>query len=167
MLYVGLWCADLHLDAAAVKRGERILQPDPELADHELGFPALLGILVLGQVLVVKAAAEVRDMPSVATLDDAWLGRAAECLLVERVGDHLADRLGHVPVIEDLLDIQVEEGRRFRRGFQAPMIPRSASRNQRPGHRGIGVPVSSSQAASSRSWIVASEATGWMLWRFL
>ena len=116
---VGLWRADLHLDAAAVKRGERILQPDPELTDHELGLPALLGILVLGQVLVVKAAAEVGDVPPVATLDDARLGRAAECLLVERVGDHFADRLGHAPVVEDLLDVEVEE-RRFFLGRQGP-----------------------------------------------
>ena len=101
--------ADRHLDAPTIESGKRILQTNSEFANHKRGLAPLLGILVLGQVLVVKPAAEVRDVPAVAPLDDLWFGSAAERLLVERVRDDLADRLGHAPVVEDLLDIEVEK----------------------------------------------------------
>ncbi len=50
-------------------------------------------------------------MPAVAALDDLGFRGAAQRLLVEGVGDDLADGLGHAPVVEDLLDVQVEQRR--------------------------------------------------------
>src|SRR5207248_2887826 len=82
---------DLNLDAATIKRGQRVLQADAELADHQVGLAAFFGILVLSQVLVVQPTTEVRDVPPVAPFDDLWFGRTAERVLVERVGDDLAD----------------------------------------------------------------------------
>ena len=117
---------DLDLDAATIKRGQRVLQPDAELADHQVGLAAFFGILVLSQVLVVQPTTEVRDVPPVAPFDDLWFGRTAERVLVERVGDDLADRFGHAPVVEDLLDVQVEECR-FLAGRQRPIARRARS----------------------------------------
>lgn len=63
-------------------------------------MPALLGILILRQVLVPQAAAAVCDVPaSVRVLEDRRRCRPGECLLVERVGDQLADREGDGPVL--------------------------------------------------------------------
>src|SRR5581483_4564244 len=111
---VGERAPDVDADASAVERRQRVLQPHAELADHDVGAAALLRVLVLRQVLVAQAASEIADVPTVLALRDLDLGRPRQRLLVERVRDDLAHRLGHVPVVEDLLDVEVEE-RRLRR----------------------------------------------------
>ena len=106
---VGVRAADAHVDAATFEGGQRVLQAHAELADHKVRFAPLLQALVLGQVLVAESPPEVRDVPAVAALDDLWLGRAAERLLVEGVGDDLAHSLGDAPMVEDLLDVEVKQ----------------------------------------------------------
>jgi hypothetical protein len=71
--------------------------------------PALLRVLVLGEVLVAKAPSEVGHVPAVAPLDDLRLGGAAQRVLVEGVGDDLTNGFRNSPVVEDLLDVEVEQ----------------------------------------------------------
>jgi hypothetical protein len=71
--------------------------------------PQLLGVLLLGQVLVAHPAAEVADVPVAGLiLEDLRGATSGEELLVEGVGDDLADRLGDRPVFEDLFGVEVE-----------------------------------------------------------
>src|SRR4029077_12645937 len=109
---VAVRAADRDLDASPVERRERILQADPKPADDQVGLAPLLGVFVLGQVLIAQAAAEIGDVPTVAALHDLRFSGAGQGLLVERVGDDFADRLRYAPVVENLLDVEVEEGYR-------------------------------------------------------
>ena len=69
----------------------------------------LLLVLVLGQVLVTEAAAPVADVPAGRGIpEDLRLLRTGERLLVEGVGDHLAQRVRYCPVFQHPLDIEVE-----------------------------------------------------------
>src|SRR5260370_37583429 len=106
---VAVRAANLRPDPAPVEGRERILQTYPELADDQLGLALLLRVLVLGEVLVVQPASEIRDVPSIAALDDLRRSGTAERLLVEGIGDHLPDCFRHAPVVEDLLAVAVEK----------------------------------------------------------
>jgi len=70
---------------------------------------ALLGVLLLRQVLIPQPAAIVCYVPArVLVLEDRRLRGAGECLLIEGVGDGLADRERDGPVLQNPLDIQVK-----------------------------------------------------------
>jgi hypothetical protein len=82
-----------------VECGQGVLQPDAELAHDLVRMGQLLLVLVLGQVLVAKPAAPVADVPAALGVpEDLRLPRPGERLLVEGVGDHLAQRVRHCPV---------------------------------------------------------------------
>jgi hypothetical protein len=101
--------AHRHVDVVAEERGEGVLQPHAELAD-DAGVIALLVRLVLREVLVAQAPPLVADVPGAVgrPLDDRRRLDAHDGVLVEGVGDDLPQRVRRRPVLEDLLDIQVE-----------------------------------------------------------
>jgi hypothetical protein len=100
--------ADANVDASPMERRQRVLQADAEFPYDQVSLAPLLRILILGEVLIAEAPAEVADVPPVLAFDDLGLGGAAERLLIQGVGDDLPYRLGQAPVIEDLLDVEVE-----------------------------------------------------------
>ena len=81
---------DPHDDEVAMEGGQRVLQPDPELADDHVAGPLLVR-LVLRQVLITHAAAVVVDVPHPGfVLDDLRAVVATEeGVLIESVGDDL------------------------------------------------------------------------------
>ena len=96
-------------DSVAVECGQGVLQPDPELADDLVRMSQLLLVLLLGQVLVAEPAASVPDVPAVIDVpEDLRFRRPGEGLLVEGVGDHLAQGVRHRPILQHRLDVEVE-----------------------------------------------------------
>ena len=82
---------------------------DAELPDDLLRARELLLILVLREMLVPKTATEVANVPSAsAILADLHVPRAREHLLIERVRDHLAQRMPDTPVLKHALDVEIE-----------------------------------------------------------
>src|SRR5215467_8880897 len=60
-------------------------------------------------MLVTKSPPPVLDVPAASfVFEDPGFGRGGQCLLVERVGDDFAQRVGNRPVLEDTLDIEIE-----------------------------------------------------------
>jgi hypothetical protein len=104
-----------------VERRQRILQADTELADDEVAGPLLVR-LVLRQVVVAQAATTVPDVPHAGIVlhDRRPLGASDEGVLVERVGDDLAQRMGRRPVLQHLLDVEIERLR------HDPILPQRA-----------------------------------------
>lgn len=106
---VAVPAADHHVDVVAVEHGQRVLEAHAELADHDVGA-AFLVVLLLREVLVTQPAAEVGHVPRArGILGDHRFDGPGESVLVEGVGDDLADREGHRPVLQHPLDVQVEE----------------------------------------------------------
>jgi hypothetical protein len=70
---------DPHLDPSTIEGRERVLQADAELPDNLARVGELLLVLVLGQVFIADAAAEVVDMPRlVRILRDGRFGSRGE-----------------------------------------------------------------------------------------
>ena len=118
---------DPHADAVAVERRQRVLQPDAELADNHVAGPLLVR-LVLRQVLVSQPAAAVADVPHAAVvLDDLRpVDASEEGVLVEGVGDDLTQRMGRGPVLQHLLDVEIERLHHHR------LLPTEATERQSP-----------------------------------
>src|SRR5204863_3330925 len=101
--------SDADTDPPAVERRQGVLQPDAELADDLLRVGQLLAVLVLREVLVAEPASEVANVPATpGVLRDFGIRAAGQRRLVERVRDHLADRMRDRPVLQDALDVEVE-----------------------------------------------------------
>ena len=100
--------ADLDADPAPVEHRQRVLQPHAELPD-DLRAGQLLRVLVLRQVLIPQAAAIIGDVPGASgILVDCRLGCLRQRLLVQGIRDELAYGERHGPMLENLLDVQVE-----------------------------------------------------------
>ena len=66
-------------------------------------------VLLLREVLILKAPTVVPDVPpALLVLGDVYIPGPRERLLIERVRDHLAKRVPHIPVLQNLLDIEVK-----------------------------------------------------------
>lgn len=100
-----------------MKCGERILQPDTKLADYTSRAIELLLVLVERKVLDLETTAVVANMPRSVLLEDLDVGRATQDLLVEPVGDDLANCVLNLPVVEYFLDIQIKKVGGFDRWF--------------------------------------------------
>ena len=99
-------------DPVAIECGQGVFQPDSELADDLVRVGQLLLVLVLSQVLVAEPAASVPDVPAVIDVpEDLRFRRPGEGLLVEGVGDHLAQGVRYRPVLQHPLDVEVELSR--------------------------------------------------------
>ena len=72
-------------------------------------MPAGTGARFLREMLVCDAAAVISDVPATGfILSDLDAVGLRGHLLIERVRDHLAQRVLNTPVLQDLLDIEVE-----------------------------------------------------------
>jgi hypothetical protein len=98
---------DRDANPAAVEDRERILEPHPELADH-ICMAEFLRVLPLGQVLMAETAAIVADDPAAIVHRDGGLISGRHVHLIDRVRDDLSHCELDRPLVEDVLDVEVE-----------------------------------------------------------